>query len=106
MSAAELADLTTGLKKALSSDSALGNTVKFSLDGAGTIFVDGTGDGNIISNDDSDADCTISMTLEDFQSIVAGSLDLSSTFMHGKLKVEGDMGIAMKLQPLLSSLAG
>ena len=62
--------------------------------------------GNAVSNDDGDADCTIMMTLEDFQSIAAGSLDATSAYMQGKLKVEGDMGIAMKLQPLLSSLSG
>ena len=38
------------------------------------------------------------MTLEDFQSITAGSLDAMSAYMNGKLKVEGDMVIAMKLQ--------
>ena len=106
MSAGELAELTTRLTNALAGESALGNTVKFVLEGAGAIFVDGTGDSNAVSNDDGDADCTINMTLEDFQSIAAGSLDATSAYMQGKLKVEGDMGIAMKLQPLLSGLSG
>ncbi len=103
---AELTELTNSLSNALSGESALGSTVKFVLDGAGTIYVDGSGDTNAVSNDDGDADCTIAMTLEDFQSIAAGTLDATSAYMQGKLKVEGDMGIAMKLQPLLSSLAG
>ena len=42
MSAAELEKLTAGVTNALSSEAALGNTIKFNLDGAGTIFVDGT----------------------------------------------------------------
>ncbi len=106
MSAAELEKLTAGVTNALSSEAALGNTIKFNLDGAGTIFVDGTGNDNVVSNNDGEAECTISMTLEDFQSIAAGSLDAMSAYMNGKLKVEGDMVIAMKLQPLLSRLGG
>ena len=41
------------------------------------------------------------MTLEDFMSMVNGELDGTTAFMMGKLKVAGDMGIAMKLQSVL-----
>jgi len=32
-----------------------------------------------------------------------GELDGTTAFMSGKLKIEGDMGIAMKLQGVLSA---
>ena len=35
--------------------------------------------------------------MDDFKTILAGDLDPTTAFMMGKLKVEGDMGIAMKL---------
>ena len=52
MSAAELTELTNSLSNALSGESALGSTVKFVLDGAGTIYVDGAGDTNADGHSD------------------------------------------------------
>ena len=37
-----------------------------------------------------------------FMDMAAGKLDGTSAFMSGKLKIQGDMGIAMKLAPILS----
>ena len=36
--------------------------------------------------------------------LAQGQLDPAMAFMSGKLKVEGDMGVAMKLQSLFSQL--
>ncbi|OPL11073.1 MAG: hypothetical protein AVO34_02970 [Firmicutes bacterium ML8_F2] len=44
---------------------------------------------------------TISMTAEDFNNMLDGKLNATSAFMAGKLKVKGDMSLAMKLQSLL-----
>ncbi len=41
------------------------------------------------------------MTLETFEKMVKGELDGTSAFMQGKLRVAGDMGLAMKLGPVL-----
>jgi putative sterol carrier protein len=41
------------------------------------------------------------MSVEDFESLLAGDLDPTTAFMMGKLKVDGDMGIAMKLSSVL-----
>lgn len=46
-------------------------------------------------------DITISMDAEDFKSMVAGQLNPTMAFMSGKLKVKGDMSLAMKLQSLM-----
>ena len=92
-----LDSITEQLRTRVGDDSGLGATVKFDLGGDGVIFVDAASSPNTVSNDDGDADCTIVISLDDFKTLLAGDLDPTTAFMMGKLKVEGDMGIAMKL---------
>jgi len=44
---------------------------------------------------------TITMAADDFDAMLDGKLNATSAFMAGKLKVKGDMSLAMKLQSLL-----
>jgi putative sterol carrier protein len=46
-------------------------------------------------------DVTITMASNDFTDMVEGRLDGVAAFMGGKLKVKGDMMLAMQLQSLL-----
>jgi acyl-CoA dehydrogenase len=78
---------------------ALGKTLKFDF-GDNKIFIDGTGGSNLVSADDKEADCTISVSQEDLQGMISGSVNPMTAFMSGKIKVKGDIGIAMKLQSL------
>ena len=63
-------------------------------------YIDGTGDSNQVSSNNGDADCTVNLTMDDFQALVNGELNPMSAFMSGKLKIDGDMSVAMKLQNL------
>lgn len=72
-------------------------SVKFDTGGDGVIVIDGPS----ISTIDAPADCTIKLSLSDFEDLIAGELDPMSAFMTGRLKVEGDMTVAMALQQLL-----
>ena len=45
--------------------------------------------------------CTIAMSGTDFVDLATGKLDATSAFMSGRLKIKGDMGLAMKLQNIL-----
>jgi putative sterol carrier protein len=45
---------------------------------------------------------TLSMGASDFVSMVNGELNAMAAFMQGKIKVSGDMSLAMKLQSMLS----
>ena len=46
--------------------------------------------------------CTVTMAASDFLALVNGKLNPMAAFMGGKLKIKGDMGLAMKLQSVLS----
>ena len=47
-----------------------------------------------------DSNITIISSAQDYISIVNGDLQAMSAFMTGKLKVKGDMGLALKLQSI------
>ncbi|WP_128896189.1 SCP2 sterol-binding domain-containing protein [Longirhabdus pacifica] len=51
--------------------------------------------------DDWEAKCTLKLSDDNFMKLLEGSLNPASAFMMGKLKVEGQMGHAMKLQTIL-----
>lgn len=72
-------------------------SVKFDTGADGVIVIDGA----TISTTDAPADCTIKLSLEDLQSLIAGDLNPTMAFMTGKLKVEGDMSVAMALQKII-----
>jgi len=45
--------------------------------------------------------CTLKMSEKDFRKMIAGDLSASGAYMFGKLKVDGKMGYALKLEKLL-----
>lgn len=96
-----LESATNTIKERVGDDAGLGATLKFDTGDTGVIFIDGKSTPNTVSNEDTDADCTVGVTLEDLQAMLAGDLAPTTAFMSGKLKVEGDMGVAMKLQSLM-----
>jgi putative sterol carrier protein len=95
-----LQELTSKMKEGASKKSAFGNTVKFATD-QGVVYIDGNQNPPAVTNDDKAADCTIKMDFGDFTDMIGGKLDGMTAFMTGKLKIEGDMGVAMKLQSIL-----
>lgn len=81
-----------------------GKKVKFDFGDAGKIFLDGVA--GAVSADDGAADTTIKVKIEDFVDMAGGKLDPTAAFMQGKLRVEGDMGVAMQLQSVMAKLRG
>lgn len=68
-------------------------TAKFVLSGEGSIIVDSDG----ARAGDDDADVTLTADADVFQNILSGDQNPTSAFMTGKLKVDGNMGMAMKM---------
>jgi putative sterol carrier protein len=73
-------------------------SVKLVIEGEGAVRIDAGG----ASADDGEADCTMTASAETFQDILDGALDPTAAFMSGRLTVDGDMGLAMKLGSLLA----
>lgn len=76
----------------------IGGTVKFEIEGEGCIMVEDSG----VRAGDEPADVTLTADTETFQGIMDGETNPTSAFMTGKLKVDGDMGMAMKLASALA----
>jgi len=95
----DLVTTTSKVQEMASENAALGSSIKFKFS-EGVIHLDGTGDANVVTNNDDSSACTISISLENFNKLMNGDLNPMTAFMMGKLKVDGDMGVAMKLTSL------
>ncbi|XP_029473651.1 non-specific lipid-transfer protein [Rhinatrema bivittatum] len=58
------------------------------------------GKGSVVLNSDKKADCTITMADDDLLALMTGKINPQTAFFQGKLKINGNMGLAMKLQNL------
>lgn len=97
-----LEKITTEMRDRIGAHSPLSAIIKFDFGTDGVVRVDGKASPTVVDNDDSDADCTIKVTMEDFVKIAEGDMNPQMAFMMGKLKVEGDMSLAMQLGSILS----
>ena len=93
-----LQECTETLRTKVGDDSGLNAVLKFDCGSDGQVVIDGVATPNTVSNDDREADCTVAITLENLNNLLAGKLDPVTGFMSGKFQVSGDMGVAMKLQ--------
>jgi putative sterol carrier protein len=73
-------------------------TAKFVIEGEGAIMLNADG----AHAGDEDAEVTMTADADTFRDILAGNLNPTSAFMSGRLKIDGDMGAAMRLAPALS----
>lgn len=80
----------------------LGKTLKLVLSDNEIIYVDMNTTPAAVSHENKDADCTIITTMDTLEALRSGSLNPMMAVMGGKIKIKGDMGLAMKLQSLLS----
>ena len=96
-----LAEITNDIKKKSEGAAAIGSTFKFQFDDNDVVFVDGTQEPPVVSNEDRDADCTMIMSYSTYEKLMSGKLNPTMALMMGKVKIKGDMGVAMKLQSYL-----
>ncbi|XP_008289106.1 sterol carrier protein 2 [Stegastes partitus] len=58
------------------------------------------GKGSVSNDPGKKADCTLSMSDQDLLDLMTGKLNPQTAFFKGKLKITGNMGMAMKLEKL------
>lgn len=74
-----------------------GGTAKFTIEDEGSIIIDESG----ARAGEDDADVTLTASTDTFKAILDGEQNPTTAFMTGKLSVDGDMGMAMKLAGVL-----
>jgi len=79
-------------------DDGFDGTAKFVIEGEGTVMIDSDG----ARAADEDAEVTLTADADTFESILQGDLDPTAAFMSGRLAVDGDMSLAMKLGSVLA----
>jgi putative sterol carrier protein len=80
---------------------ALDAAYRFDIDGAGSWRVESEGDRLVVGESDAPADCVIRADERTFLRIVRGEQSPMGAYMTGKVRVEGDVGLALKLRELL-----
>lgn len=80
----------------------MGKTLCFDM-GTKHLYLDGTGDTNTLTMENKPADCCITVSEEDLVALATGKLNPMMAMMGGKVKIKGDMGVAMKLGSLFGA---
>ncbi|HET7521713.1 MAG TPA: SCP2 sterol-binding domain-containing protein [Bacillales bacterium] len=73
-----------------------GGTYQMIIDEEAARAVEGT---------EKEADCTLTISADDYKNMVAGTLNPTQAFMSGQLTIDGDIGLALKLQGVLDSFS-
>jgi putative sterol carrier protein len=94
----DIQQCTEALRGKVGDNSGLNAVLKFDCGADGVVVIDGKSVPNSVSNENREADCTVSITRENLEALLTGQLDPITGFMTGKFTVAGDMSIAMKLQ--------
>jgi len=71
-------------------------TVRFDIENEGSIMIDDKGV-RAAGEGEAPPDATLSADADTFRQMLEGDLNPTAAFMSGKLRVEGDMGAAMRL---------
>ncbi len=96
-----LDSVTAAIRAKAAVSPALGYRVQFDLGDDGVIFWDGTGTPAVIDNAAREADTVMRLSLANLEALVAGALNPTMAYMTGKLKIQGSMGVALKIGQLL-----
>jgi putative sterol carrier protein len=91
-----LQSLTERIQTLVGTDSGLDATFKFITD-EGVISVDTKQVPNIVTNTDMDTECALEISTKNALNLLSGDLNPMMAYMMGKLKIKGDMGVAMKI---------
>jgi len=95
----EIEQIRQELKENVKKIAPLGKKLKFKLDND-FILIDGTGEENRITDEDAEANCTITMSKETYMKLQRKEIKPMIATLTGKIKVKGDIALAQKLKQL------
>ncbi len=93
--------ITEQMKARIGDGGKFKKSVKFDFGSDGLVRIDDTVSPAIVDNADAPVDCTVKVSMDDFMEIASGKQNPQMAFMMGKLKIEGDMSVAMQLGSIL-----
>ena len=93
----DLASITQRVRSAVGTDSGLDARIKFNFGGDGFLYIDGKSTPNSVSNDDAPSDIALTVSMENFLRIIDKQLNPKFALMTGKMRLKGDLRIAMRL---------
>lgn len=96
-----LAEITENMRGRVGAGAGLNKSVKFDFGDDGLVRIDDSVSPAVVDNTGAATDCTVKVSMADFLDIAAGNTNPQMAFMMGKLKVEGDMSVAMQLGKIL-----
>ncbi|RMD61496.1 MAG: sterol carrier [Alphaproteobacteria bacterium] len=96
---ADVDALTRAIEERLGDFAGLDARILFDLDTGGCIGIDATAHPPSLAPDMTadDADCTIRVSADNLRKLIDGSLNPMLAYTLGKLKIDGSMGLAMKI---------
>jgi putative sterol carrier protein len=78
----------------------LAASYRFDIKGAGSWRLEAEGDRLVVAESDAPADCVIRTDERTFLRIMGGEQSPMAAYMTGKVRVEGDLGLALRLRDL------
>ncbi|MEA3539860.1 MAG: SCP2 sterol-binding domain-containing protein [Pseudomonadota bacterium] len=96
-----LAEITDTMRSRVGAGAGLGKSVKFDFGDDGVVRIDDSASPAVVDNADVPVDCTVKVSMSDFLDIADGKTNPQMAFMMGKLKVDGDMSVALQLGKVL-----
>ena len=91
-----LEDIATGIREGLNGKTFEGS-MTFDCGPDGVIVLDN----GAVSTEAQPTDCTLRLSTENLKKLLRGQLNPMTAVMMGKIKISGDMGVAMKLGKLI-----
>jgi putative sterol carrier protein len=93
-------EISKGLASDPSAAGKIGGIFHFIVGGKSWTVDAKNGSGSVQQGAPANADCTITIADNDFVQLMTGKVNGQNLFMQGKLKIKGNMGLAMKLDKI------
>lgn len=92
-----LEQVTKRVQQAVGTESGVDARIKFLFGADGILFIDAKAKPNVVHNNEGDSDITITVSMENFERIIDKKLNPKIALMTGKMRLRGDIRIAMRL---------